>query len=117
MKNLDYVIKKTAADLKLPEVECKKVIEGWWEEAYNQVGNVKSTTVAIRKIGVLTVSKLKVRIFIVDTINKIRRTATSKRFSDKNKQLYIAKYKKRLRNALVQRDILAQDYAEEFGNV
>ena len=117
MKNLDYVIKKTALELKLPEAECKKVIEGWWGEVYNQVANVKSTTVAIRKIGVLTVSKLKVRTFILDTIGKIRKTAVSTRFSEKNKQLYIEKYKKRLRNALIQRNILAQDYAKEFGNI
>jgi hypothetical protein len=117
MKNLDFVIKKTAADLKLPEAECRKVIEGWWEEARSQVVNVKSTTLGIRKVGVITVSKLKIRTFISDTIRKIRNTAKSKRFSEKNKVIYIAKYKKRLRNALVQRNVLAQDYAEKFGNV
>ena len=117
MKNLDFVIKKTAIDLDLPEEEVKKVIEGWWEEAYNQIGNVKSTTIAIRKIGVITVSKLKVRTFILNTIKKIRNTMTSKRFCEQNKIKYIEKYKKRLRHALVQRDILARDYAEEFGNI
>jgi hypothetical protein len=117
MKNLDYVIKKTAIDLKLPETEVKKVVEGWWEEVHYQIANVKSTTIAIRKIGVITVSKLKIRTFIKDTIRKIRSTIISKRFSEQNKQKYITVYKKRLRNALVQRDILAQDYAKEFGNV
>ena len=117
MKNLDFVIKKTAIDLGLPEAEVRKVVEGWWEEAYDQIRNVKSTTIAIRKIGVITVSKLKVRIFILNTIRKIRSTIASKRFSEDNKRKYIEKYKKRLKHALVQRDILAQDYAEEFGNI
>lgn len=117
MKNLDFVIKKTAADLKLPEDECKKVIEGWWQEVHSEVVNVKSTTLGIRKVGVFTVSKVKIRTFILKTIRKIRNTAKSTKFSEKNKVIYIAKYKKRLRNACVQRDILAQDYAEQFGNI
>jgi hypothetical protein len=117
MKNLDFVIKKTAIDLNLPESEVKIVIEGWWQQVYNEVANVKSTTIAIRKVGVITVSKLKVRTFILNTIRKIRSTKISKRFSEDNKEKYIAKYKKRLRNALVQRNILAKDYAEQFGNI
>ena len=117
MKGLDYVIKKTARELNLPEAETKKLLTAYWKEITDQITRIESTTVAIRKLGVITVSKLKIRNFISHTIRAIRKMKTSKKYSDVTKEAYVQNHTKKLKNALVQRNILAKDYAEKFGNI
>jgi hypothetical protein len=117
MRGLDYVIKKTAKELGLPEIETKKLLTGYWKEVADQITRIESTTVAIRKLGVITVSKLKIRNFIFDTIRNIRSMKNSKKYSDISKNNYIELHTRKLRNALIQRNILAKDYAEKFGNI
>jgi hypothetical protein len=118
MKGLDYVIKKTTADLKMEakSEDVKKLLTAFWEEVEQQVIHLESTTVSIKKLGVFTVSKLKVRTFIKKTIKKIRDTRNMT-YSEDNKQRQIANQTKKLRNALKHRNIIAQDYAEKFGNI
>lgn len=117
MKSLDYVIKKTAKELNLPEDQTRKLLTAYWKQIERQLVEIGSTTIAIRKLGVITVSKIKIRNFIIDTIRRIRRMGTSTKYSDEKKSNYIKRHKKKLTNALIQRDILAKDYAEKFGNV
>jgi|HubBroStandDraft_2_1064218.scaffolds.fasta_scaffold169274_3 hypothetical protein len=117
MKSLDYVIKKTAKELNLPEDQTRKLLTAYWKEIERQLVEIKSTTISIKKLGVITVSKIKIRNFIIDTIRRIRRMEKSTKYSDDKKRSYIDRHKKKLKNALIQRNILAKDYAEKFGNI
>lgn len=120
MKGIDYVIKKTIKDLNLPEdkrEDAKKLIMAYWKEIADQIIRIDSTTVAIRKLGVITVSKLKIRKFIFDTIKHIRNMKLSKKYSEASKDNYVNVHTKKLKKALIQRNILAKDYAEKFGNI
>jgi len=118
MKGLDYVIKKTTADLKMEDraEDVKKLLTAFWEEVEQQVIHLESTTVSIKKLGVFTVSKLKVRTFIKKTIKVIRETK-ERTYSEDNKERHLNNQMKKLRNALKHRNIIAQDYAEKFGNI
>jgi hypothetical protein len=53
----------------------------------------------------------------LDTIKKLRNMKKSKKYSELSKSNYIALHRKKLTNALIQRNILAKDYAEKFGNI
>lgn len=118
MKGLDYVIKKTTADLKMEDrsEDVKKLLTAFWQEVEQQLIHLESTTVSIKKLGVFTVSKLKVRTFIKKTIKTIRDTK-HRTYSEDNKQRHIENQTKKLRNALKHRNIIAKDYAEKFGNI
>jgi hypothetical protein len=119
MKGLDFIIKKTTTDLKMEtkQEDVKKLLTAFWKEAEQQMIHFDSTTIAIKKLGVFTISKLKVRNFISETIMKIRKTEKSVKYSEGSKKEIIETQKKRLRNALKHRNILAIDYAEKFGNI
>jgi len=117
MKGLDFVIKKTSSDLNLPEDQVKKLLISYWKEIEQQITKIESTTVSIKDIGVITVSKLKIRNFIFDTIDRIKRMRKSNKYSEINKNKYLGIHFSKLKNALKHRNILAKDYAEKYGNI
>lgn len=117
MKGLDFVIKKTSFDLNLPEDQVKKLLNAYWKEIEQQLVKIESTTVSIKNVGVFTVSKLKIRNFIFDTIRKIKKMRESNKFLEENKTKYLELHLGKLKNALKHRTILAKDYAEKYGNI
>jgi len=120
LKNIDYVIKKTAADLKLPEEKIRPVIEAYWKAVYNKVVNgldPGKTTLFMRNIGLFTVSRYKLNNFIQKRIDKIRGMTKSDKYTDKQKEEFIERHKKKLSLSLKYRNLVAKDYAEKFGNI
>lgn len=112
MKNLDYIIRKTSADMKLPEDQVRKVLSEYWHEGYRCISKLEDTTVAFKHIGVFTVSKFKLNNFIRKTISLLRGILKSEKMTDDRKQHYVDKTYDYLRKALKQRNILATYYTK-----
>lgn len=108
MKNIDNIVLKTSKDLDIPKERVKLVVDAYWNEVYDKLLSLDSTTVYIRNVGLITISRFKLRKFISRYIQKIRNIEKSVRLSDSDKHLYLTKTKEKLRKALVQRDIIAK---------
>lgn len=120
MKNLDYVIRKTATEMNLPEDKVRNLIERYWREIYQKMVNGMDddkTTLFLRNIGLFTVSRYKLNNFIKKKISKIKGMGKSVKYSDEIKKEFIQKQKQKLVKSLTYRNLLAKDYAEKFGNI
>lgn len=117
MKGIDHVIRKTAIDLDLPEDQVKPIVMAYWEAVFHRLVKLKSTTITVRHVGVFTVSRFKLNNYIRKRIDKIRKTQENLSLSDTKKIEILAEDTAKLKVALVQRNILAKQYAEAFGNV
>lgn len=118
MKNIEYVIKKTALELNVPEDQAKILIMGYWQESYEQVLSMKAEVIGWKHIGILTSSRYKINNYIRKAIKKIRGVQNSKEYTDeKLKQDILEKKYSKLRQALKRRNLLAIQYAKEFGNI
>lgn len=118
MKNLDYVIKKTSEDLNYPEEVVKKVLGKYWQSAYSKIISANITTIGLRHIGVLTISKFKLAIFIKKKIAFIRylkkiRVAPEK---EEKRWMKIETQMKKLRKALIHRNRIATLYCKNYEN-
>lgn len=114
MKNLEYVIKKTAADLELPESTVRPIVMEYWRNAMENIVRLQATTTSIRHVGNFAVAKYKLNNYIRKMIAKIRRTRSSVTFSEEKKQEIIAGYINQLKPALRERNILALHYQKMF---
>lgn len=114
MKNLDHVIRKTAADLNLPEKEVHDILIGYWATVNKKVWELSETTIALRHIGVIAISRFKINNFIRKKIESIRRTRNSTKLTVEQKEMYELRLYERLRKALYQRDKLAIHYQKKF---
>lgn len=117
MKNIDFIIKKTARDLKLPENEVKLVVMEYWKSIYNKILTGSETTVTARHVGTFTVSRWKLNNYIKKIIAKIRRIKKTDKLSVEKKEEILTVEYKRLKNCLFHRDRIAKNYAEQFGNI
>lgn len=120
MKNLDYVIKKTASQIKLPEDKVRKVVEKYWETLRDKMVNGmdnEKTTLFLRNIGLFTVSRYKLNNFIKKKISKIKGMERSEKYSDEQKKVFFERHKKKLALSLKYRNLVAKDYAEKFDNI
>lgn len=120
MKSIDSAIRKTILDLNIPagkEEQVRKVIMEYWEDIYLKVVSGRFTAVSIRHVGTLVMSRYKLNRLIINQIKKIRRVKKSKKFTDETKQVWLDNYYGKLRLALKQRNEIAIQYAEIFGNI
>lgn len=108
MKNIDNIVLKTSKDLDIPKEKVKLVVDGYWNEVYDKLLSLEATTVYIRHVGLITISRYKLRKFILRFIDKIRNMKKSEKYNDSEKQEMIEKTKKKLSKALIQRDIIAK---------
>lgn len=108
MKNIDNIILKTSKDLDIPKEKVKLVVDEYWNEVYSKLLSLEATTVYIRNVGLITISRYKLRKFISRYISKIRSYDKTTKFSDSEKQVIVEKTKNKLRKALIQRDIIAK---------
>lgn len=107
MKGIDYVIKKTAAQLDIPEQKVDKVVMEYWDSIYKKLLKAEQTTVTVRHIGSFTISRFKLNNFIQKVIDKIRRVRKTDKISLEKKQETLDVEYKRLKKACLRRNELA----------
>lgn len=121
MKNIDFIVKKTANDLNISEEIVRPFIDKYFKLCYDKMvlGKIKDddTTIFLRNIGLFTISRYKLNNHIVKKISKIKGMMKSNKYTDEVKKEYVQKQKTRLTKALKHRNIIAKEYAEIFGNV
>lgn len=114
MRDINYVIKKTAIELGLPENQVRIVLNEYWKSGLSNIFNLGKTTVSLRHIGNFTVSRYKLNNYIRKQIGKIRRMKTLDAVSEEKKKEILHQYYKKLNIALQQRNILAIHYQKMF---
>lgn len=114
MKNIDYVIQRTASELGLDPAKVKAVVNEYWKTATDRLTKLDSTTVSIRHVGNFTISKYKLNNYIRKRIYKIRYAKTTDKYDEQKRADVLEFHYKKLKKALVQRDILAKHYQKIF---
>lgn len=117
MKNIDNIILKTSKDLDLSKEKVKIVIDKYWETVSYRLTHLESTTIFIRNVGLITVSKFKLKNYIKKLIANIRFMKRSEEHDEDIKQKTIVNYTNKLSKALKQRNIIAKHYAKRFNNI
>lgn len=114
MKNIQIVNKLIARENNYDEYLVELVNGFFWKDIRKKLSSLEHTSIAIKHIGVITISKRKVDHFIRTTIRKIRNIRKSMRYKETTKALLLEVNYDRLRKALVQRNILATQYNENY---
>ena len=114
MKNMGYVIQRTASELGIPEEKVKIVLMEYWRTATSRLINLDATTVSIRHVGNMTVSRYKLYNYIRKRIEKIRFVKDYDKYDEEKRKELLEYNLSKLRKALVQRDILARYYQKRF---
>lgn len=114
MKNIQIVNKLVARDFNLNENLVELINGFYWKEVRRKLSSFESTSVSIKHIGTITASKRKTDYFIRTTIRKIRNIRKSNRYKESTKALLLEVNYDRLRKALIQRNILATQYYENY---
>src|SRR5687768_6498775 len=114
MKNLEFVIKKTAADLGLPETIVRPIVTEYWKASMESIVKLKATTTSIRYVGNFAVVRYKLYKYIRKMIGKIRRMKKATTVSEQKRQESLATYTAQLRLALRERNVLAHHYQKMF---
>lgn len=112
MKGIDYVIKKTAVQLNLPEPEVKKVVMEYWETIYKRLFALEKTTITARGLGNFTISRYKLNNFISKTINDIRALKKSETIEPETREKLLEARTSRLKTACMRRDEIAVMFKE-----
>lgn len=115
MKAINFVIKKVSEDSGLPRDQVKIVITKYWDEIYRRILSLDDTTIAIRHVGVITVSKFKLNKYISKRIHKIR-TVRGSDFTERKKEYLLTHHYERLKKALIKRNELAIQYSHDKNN-
>lgn len=111
MKGIDYVIKKTAVQLNLPETEVKKVVMEYWETIYKRLLKLDRTTITARHLGNFTISRYKLNNFIFKTIRNVRSLRKAEMSEDARARL-LEVNTNRLKVALQRRNDIAVLFKE-----
>lgn len=114
MKNIQTVSKLIARELEYDENEIERINDFFWKAVRRKLSNLESTSVSIKHIGTITVSKRKVDQFIKTTIGKIRSIRKSVRYKPSTQALLLDINFDRLRKALIKRNELAKQYYEAY---
>jgi hypothetical protein len=108
LKNIDNIILKTSKDLDIPKEKVKLVVDGYWNEVYDKLINLDATTVYIRNVGLITISRYKLRKFISRMIGKVRNVKITEKYNESERKVVLEGTKKKLSKALFQRNIIAK---------
>lgn len=101
----------------LPEDQVRILEMAYWNDVYEGILTMKSDVIGLKHIGLFTGSRYKINKYILKAIKKIRGIEKSKEYTEEVKQKILATKYPKLRQALKQRNILAIQYATEFGNI
>jgi hypothetical protein len=117
LKGIDFAIRKAALELDIPEDQAKVVIMQYWQTIYKNLLSGVNSAITVRHLGTFGMSRYKLNKYIEKRIKKIRNVEKSLKLSDEKKEEIITFEKKRLSLALIHRNDIAWQYAENFGNV
>jgi hypothetical protein len=117
MKDINHVILKTCKNLYLPKEKVKPLVDFYWNEVYRKLMTFESSTVHIREVGTITVSKFKLRLFLQKYILIIKRVLNSEKYPKEKMDEIKSKYFFYLRKLLKERDRIAKIYAKKFNNI
>jgi hypothetical protein len=114
MKNLQIINKLLAKERGWNENLIESVNSFFWKELRRKLSGFESTSIAIKHIGTITTSKRKLDYLIRKLIYKIRNIRKSNRYKESTKALLLEFNFDKLKKALVQRNILATQYYENY---
>jgi len=114
MKNIEHVNRIVSSEKNINIDIVKKINKFYWKEVRKNIVNFSSVGVLVHEIGTFAVSRHNLRIEIHETITKIKRIKTSKRFSPHFKEKMLNSYYSILRKMLIKRNELAILYNETY---
>jgi hypothetical protein len=114
MKNIQTVNKLIARELNKDEDLVESVNDFYWKTVRRTLSSLESTSVSLKHLGTITVSKRKIDYFIKCTIGKIRNIRKSTKYKESTKALLLDVNMDRLKKALVRRNELATQYYEAY---
>jgi len=115
MKDIHIVSKLVARENNLDPDLVEDVNAFFWKVGVRAaLSSMDYTSVSIKHIGTITVSKRKVDQMIITLIRKIRNIRKSTRYKQSTTELLLELNYDKLRKALKQRNILAKQFYENY---
>jgi hypothetical protein len=114
MKNIQIVSRLVARENNYDLDLVEEVNQFFWKEVRRSLTSMEHTSVSIKHLGTITVSKRKVDYIIKKLIKKIRDTKKSTRLKPSTIELVLEVNYDKLRRALKQRNVLAKQYYENY---
>lgn len=111
MKIPDSIYKQAADELNLPVALVKRINNYYWKDVKARLSGVEHSSIFLKNIGTIVISKYKLNKMILSLIERIRRVEYSNKYTEKRKGLIIDAYKVNLRKLLKMRnEIIKNDY-------
>lgn len=114
MKDIKIVSRIVARENNYDPDLTEDVNDFFWKETRRLLSSMEYTSVSIKHLCTITVSKRKVDYAIKKLIGKIRSIRKSTRFKPSTVELLLEQNFDKLRKALKQRNILAKQYYENY---
>jgi hypothetical protein len=114
MKDIKIVSRLVAREFNYDPELTEDVNDFFWKETRKMLSSMEYTSVSIKCLCTLTVSKRKVDYIIKKLIGKIRNIRKSTRYKESTTALLLEVNYDKLRKALKQRNILAKQYYENY---
>lgn len=114
MKNIQIVSRLVARENNYDPDIVEDVNNFFWKEVRGSLTSMEYTSVSIKHLCTITVSKRKVDYIIKKLIGKIRSLRKSTRLKQSTIDLLLDSNFEKLRKALKQRNILAKQYYENY---
>lgn len=96
----------------IPKEKVKLVVDEYWKKVYDKLLTLEATTVYIREVGLITISRYKLRRFILRWINKIRNVKKTPKYDEVERKRILDNMTAKLSKALAQRNIIAKYNSE-----
>lgn len=114
MKSIQIINKIVAREKNIKEDLVEKINKFYWKKVRAALSDFSDTSVSIKHIGTITISRRKLNFFIKKLIGKIRVIRAGNRHKESTKALLLETNYNKLKKALVQRNIIANLYYDEY---
>jgi hypothetical protein len=114
MKSIQIINKIIAREKNISEDLVEKINKFYWKKVRAALSDFSDTSVSVKHIGTITVSRRKLNFFILQLIRKIRVIRAGTKHKESTKALLLETNINKLRKALVQRNIIAKLYYEDY---
>lgn len=113
MKTPESCYRQAAEELGLPIELIKRVNTFYWKEGIKKnLTEINYSSLFIKNLGTIVVSKYKLYVQISILIKKIRGVRISKKYTEDKRTVIIEGYKNNLRKLLKMRNKLAKQYEQ-----
>lgn len=89
MKNIDYIIKKTAMDLEMPEEKVREVISFYWKDIKGNMDKLEHEAIFIKNLGTIYVPYLPFRRYLESMIKSYRNNPKEYKLSLIKRMLFL----------------------------